>query len=192
MPSIGHFDLLAPWYEAVIRPPDPMELRERIRLPAGGALLDAGGGTGRIAQFLRDGADPVVVADVSPRMLAEARRKAGLSPVCTPSERLPFPDGCFSRIIMVDALHHVCDQRRTAVELWRVLRPGGRLIVEEPDIRSPVVKLIALGERLSLMRSHFLPPPAIAELFRFPDADEHVETAPHVAWIIADKRPSPG
>jgi demethylmenaquinone methyltransferase/2-methoxy-6-polyprenyl-1,4-benzoquinol methylase len=188
MSPFDHFDVIASLYETVIRPADPRELRDRIGLPAGGALLDAGGGTGRVAQFLTGGADPVVVADRSLKMLAETRRKAGLRPVCSGTERLPFPDGCFARIIMVDAFHHVGDQRQTTAELWRVLRPGGRLVIEEPDVRSLAVKLLAVGEKLILMRSHFLSPPAIAKLIRFPDARVHVETGSSIAWIIAEKR----
>jgi ubiquinone/menaquinone biosynthesis C-methylase UbiE len=187
MPSFNHFDIVASLYESVIRPADSRELRDRIGLPAGGALLDAGGGTGRVAQFLAGGADPIVVADLSLKMLAQARRKAGLRPVCSGTERLPFPDGLFARIIMVDAFHHVCDQRQTAAELWRVLRPGGRLVIEEPDVRSFAVKLLAVGEKLTLMRSRFLSPPAIAELINFPDARVHVETGSSNAWIIAEK-----
>jgi ubiquinone/menaquinone biosynthesis C-methylase UbiE len=187
MPSFNHFDIMASLYESVIRPADSRELRDRIGLPAGGALLDAGGGTGRVAQFLTGDDDPVVVADLSLKMLAQARRKAGLRPVCSGTERLPFPDGLFARIIMVDAFHHVCDQRQTAAELWRVLRPGGRLVIEEPDVRSFAVKLLAVGEKLTLMRSRFLSPPAIAELINFPDARVHVETGSSNAWIIAEK-----
>jgi hypothetical protein len=43
----------------------------------------------------------------------------------------------------------------------RVLHPGGRLVIEEPDIRLWGVKLASLAERLLLMRSRFT---SIAEL----------------------------
>jgi ubiquinone/menaquinone biosynthesis C-methylase UbiE len=187
MPAFDHFDFLAPLYESVIRPQDPQELIRRIGLPAGGALLDAGGGTGRVAQFLLGAADPIVIADLSCKMLSEARRKPGLRPVCSHTERLPFADGFFARIIMVDAFHHVCNQRRTAAELWRVLRPGGRLVIEEPDMRTLAVKLLAAGEKLAWMRSHFLSPPGIAGLFSYPGAHVSVETGNATAWIIAER-----
>ncbi len=57
---------------------------------------------------------------------------------------------------MVNALHHVCNQQETVNELWRTLQPGGRIVIEEPDVRTFAVKLFALGEKLALMRSHFL------------------------------------
>ena len=136
-------------------------------------------------------ASQVVVADLSCKMLIEARQKDGLQPVCSHTEKLPFPDGTFARIIMVDALHHVCDQRETVDELWRTLQPGGRLVIEEPDLRVFAVKLIALGEKLALMRSHFLSPLRIAELFDYTNARVRLETGNSNAWIIVEKDPLP-
>jgi SAM-dependent methyltransferase len=187
MPALGHFDLLAPLYEKIFRPGDPQDLCARLRLPVTGALLDAGGGTGRVAQLLRGQAGRIVVADLSRPMLAEANKKEWLNPVCALSEKLPFPEGFFERMLMVDAFHHVLSQRQTARELWRVLQPGGRLVIEEPDLDSFPVKLIAIAEKLALMRSHFLPPRRIAGLFQIPGAHVTVETGNHNAWIIVEK-----
>ena len=189
MPLFDHFDFLAPLYETFIPPKDPQELWKQAGLPVSGALLDAGGGTGRIAQFMIGKADTIVVADLSCKMLSEARQKDGLRPVCSHTEKLPFPDETFARILMVDALHHVCDQRITVDELWRTLRPGGRLVIEEPDVRTFAVKMIAMGEKLALMRSHFLSPKNIAKLFHYPDAQVRIETDKFTAWVIAEKSP---
>lgn len=187
MPLFDHFGFLAPYYETFIPPKDPQEIKAFANLPVSGALLDAGGGTGRIAQFLADQADQLIVADLSFKMLQQAKGKDSLRPVCTHSENLPFADHTFERVIMVDALHHVCDQRRTAAELWRVLKPGGRLTIEEPDVRNLSVKLVALAEKLALMRSHFLSPPEIVALFQSPQAHVQFETRSYNAWIIVDK-----
>jgi ubiquinone/menaquinone biosynthesis C-methylase UbiE len=187
MPIFEHFDFLAPIYEKFIPPKDPQELWAYLDLPTAGALLDAGGGTGRMAQFMSGKANPIVVADLSHKMLSEARQKDGLRPVCSHTEKLPFPDEAFSRILMVDALHHVIDQRGTLDELWRTLQPGGRLVIEEPDLRLFGVKLLALAEKLALMRSHFLSPPRIAELLNYPNARVHIETGSFNAWVIAEK-----
>lgn len=189
MPIFDHFDFLAPIYETFIPPKDPQEMWKFADLPASGALLDAGGGTGRVAQFMSGKADSVIVADLSRKMLSEARQKEGLRPVCSHTEKLPFADETFARIIMVDALHHVIDQRGTLDELWRTLQPGGRLVIEEPDLRLFGVKLLALAEKLALMRSHFLSPPSIAKLFHYPNARVRIETGTRSvnAWVIVEK-----
>lgn len=190
MPSLDHFDLLAPLYEAFIRSRDPVRLRELLAPPGDGLLLDAGGGTGRVAQFMHGIAPAIVVTDLSFKMLRQTAAKDRLQPACARAEALPFPDASFARVMMVDTLHHVYHQAQTADELWRVLRPGGRLVIEEPDLRLPGVKLLALAEKLALMRSHFLSPPQIAALFTAPDARIHSEVAGPIVWVIIDKAPS--
>ena len=63
-----------------------------------------------------------------------AREKGCLNPVCSQTEFLPYPDNYFKLILMVDAFHHLYNQKLTAMEMWRVLAPEGRIIVEEPNI----------------------------------------------------------
>jgi demethylmenaquinone methyltransferase/2-methoxy-6-polyprenyl-1,4-benzoquinol methylase len=181
----SHFNLLAPLYDRVIPFVRLDQMLKVLDLPHAGTLLDAGGGTGRVAEALRPYIDWIVVADVSTAMLAEARQK-DLSTVSAPTEYLPFPDSTFDRVLMVDALHHVVDQAETIRELYRVLRVGGKLVIEEPDIRRFPVKLIAVAEKLALMRSRFLDPSQIARLFPA-EAKTRIETEENTAWLIAEK-----
>ncbi len=181
----SHFNLLAPFYDRVIQFTRLERTLEALDLPHAGTLLDAGGGTGRVAEALRPHVGSVVVADVSRGMLAQARRK-DLAAASAETERLPFPDESFDRVLMVDALHHVVHQGETVRELYRVLKAGGRLVIEEPDLRTFPVKLIAIAEKLALMRSRFLAPAQIAALLP-PEAKARIETEEYTAWIIAEK-----
>ncbi len=160
-----HFNLIAGLYNCTAQFNPPALLLDLLALPPSGLLLDAGGGTGHVAKALHSRVREVVVADISRGMLRHAVDK-GLTTACAPAEYLPFVTGAFDRIIMVDALHHVFDQRQTITELWRVLAPGGRVVIIEPDIRRFSIKLVALVEKLLLMRSHFLDGEQIANLFR--------------------------
>jgi ubiquinone/menaquinone biosynthesis C-methylase UbiE len=162
--SRDHFDLIAGFYDRGTQFTPSETLLGQLSLPTGGLLLDAGGGTGRVAAALLRSVGGAVVADLSRGMLRRAAGK-GLVTVHAPAECLPFPAGTFDRIVMMDALHHVFDQQQTGDELWRVLCPGGRLVIVEPDIQKFSVKMIALGEKLLLMRSHFLSGRKIASLF---------------------------
>jgi demethylmenaquinone methyltransferase/2-methoxy-6-polyprenyl-1,4-benzoquinol methylase len=184
----GHFKWLAPYYERFIQPKAPELILAQLGLPQPeGALLDAGGGTGRVAQFLVGKTNQVVVADLTFEMLLEARWKDGVTAIHSHTEELPFPDEYFCCVIMVDALHHVVDQAATIRELWRVLKPGGRVIIEEPDIRRLRVKLLALAEKLTLMRSHFLSPRQILALFDDDRARKRIEVDGWTAWMILEK-----
>lgn len=181
----SHFNFLAPFYDRVIPFARLEQTLKVLGLPHAGNLLDAGGGTGRVAEALRPHVGSVIVADVSRGMLAQARQK-NLSVASTETERLPFLDGTFDRVLMVDALHHVIHQGETVRELYRVLKPGGRLVIEEPDYRTFAVKLIAIAEKLALMRSHFLAPAQIAALFPS-EARTRIESEENTAWVIAEK-----
>ena len=187
MPLLDHFDLVAPLYDRVIGFQSPERLISLAQLPVEGLLLDAGGGTGRVSFAVRKLVSQVVVADLSFHMLRQAGQKDGLGPVNALTEALPFRDHTFDRIIMIDALHHVCDQGITARELWRLIKPGGRIVIEEPDIRTMIVKIVALAEKMALMRSHFLAPQEIAGLFSFPGARTRITRESYNAWIVVEK-----
>jgi ubiquinone/menaquinone biosynthesis C-methylase UbiE len=186
-PILDHFGLLAPFYEFFIQPRFPEKIGALAQLPSDGIILDAGGGTGRIAQYLRGLATQIVVTDESFEMLQVAQKKEGLHPVQSITENLSFKNDTFACIIMVDVLHHVADQIKTTDELWRILKPGGRLIIEEPDIHYVRVKLIALAEKLAWMRSHFLSPQQIVNLFLGKTSKVQMEKENGLAWIIIEK-----
>jgi ubiquinone/menaquinone biosynthesis C-methylase UbiE len=130
----------------------------------------------------------VVLADLSSRMLDQASEKHRLRPVRAQAERLPFADGSFARILVVDAFHHFHRQEEAAGELVRVLAPAGRLVVEEPNVEHWSVKLLALGERLLLMRSHFYHPEAIRRLFETHNSQATLHTdGSFNAWVVVEK-----
>jgi SAM-dependent methyltransferase len=49
--------------------------------------------------------------------------------VLADAHRLPFADGCFDLVIAYNAFEHYRDPRRAAGEIFRVLRPGGRVLI---------------------------------------------------------------
>jgi SAM-dependent methyltransferase len=183
---LDHFGLLAPLYDRLFGVPDTLRLAELVGLPIRGRLLDAGGGTGRVARTLIGSAGQVVVADESLKMLSYARAKPGLHAAAVRAERLPFPRGAFERVIMVDAYHHLQDQERSLAELVRVCAPGGRVVIEEPDVDRVGVWFIALGERLALMRSRFRRAEGIAAALRARGAAVSIHRQDATVWIVAE------
>jgi demethylmenaquinone methyltransferase/2-methoxy-6-polyprenyl-1,4-benzoquinol methylase len=165
-----HFGIIAPYYDRLLARPESDPLPRLLRGQTGDRILDAGGGTGRNGVPLVAAGIVVVVCDVSLEMLRQARKK-GLHVVLADVSRLPFADGAFDRILVVDAFHHfvwpsaAATQPSAARQMLRVLEPAGRIVIEEPDIRRRGVKWVALTERILLMRSRFLTPDALARLF---------------------------
>jgi demethylmenaquinone methyltransferase/2-methoxy-6-polyprenyl-1,4-benzoquinol methylase len=182
-----HFGLIAPFYDRIFAEHNSARLRELLALPAG-RLLDVGGGTGRVSATLVGGARLVVLADPSQAMLGASRVKPGLGPARAHAERLPFPDGSFDRVLVVDAFHHFSDHRQAAGELLRVVAPGGRLVVEELNYERLPVKLIALGEKVLLMGSHFYGPGRLRRLFEAKGVRVTVHVDDQASmWVVAEK-----
>lgn len=188
MPQFDHFGIIAPWYDRMTRNAPRPEWADLLGVPFEGRLLDVGGGTGRVAQSLGCATCALTVADVSRKMLKLAKAKPGLASVCCAAEALPFPSKSFERIIMVDALHHVASQPATAGELWRILKPGGRLLIEEPNIQHFIVKGIALAEKILWMRSHFLSPRQIVRLFEGLPAEVLLHHHGASSWIFVQRK----
>jgi ubiquinone/menaquinone biosynthesis C-methylase UbiE len=185
---LDHFGFIAPYYERVIGPPDPARLVSLLELPVNGNLLDAGGGTGRVSSQLLPYVDELVVSDVSAKMLQQASQKGHCRPTAAHVEYLPFPDESFDRVLVVDALHHFCNQRESIAELVRVLKPGGRLLIEEPDLRRFAVKMVAVAEKVALMQSHFYYPREIKGMVAAHGLSTQIITdGGFAAWIVADK-----
>ena len=184
-----HFDLIAGLYNRTAQFSAPASLLTLLELQPDHLLLDAGGGTGRVAEALCRLVRRVIVVDLSRGMLRHASYK-DLATACAPVEHLPFTSSVFNRIIMVDALHHVSNQHQTISELWRVLAPGGRIVIIEPDIHKFAVKLIAIGEKVLLMRSHFLPVEKIIALFSNQKAQPRIVIDDFNVWVCAEKEGS--
>jgi hypothetical protein len=89
---------------------------------------------------------------------------------------------------VVDALHHFCNQKEAISDLVRVLKSGGRMVIEEPDYNHKGVKILALIEKVALMRSRFYTPQEIRNMIAAHGISASIETDGHyTAWIIADK-----
>jgi SAM-dependent methyltransferase len=105
--------------------------------PAGGDLLDVPCGFGRHSVPLARGGYRVFGVDRSETLLAEARRRAGGErwPKLSRADyrELPFADESFDAVInLFTSLGYLGDEEDTNVlgEIGRVLRPGGRLVIE--------------------------------------------------------------
>ncbi len=184
---VDHFHWLAPLYDRIFHFTDPAPLLALLELSPSHRLLDVGGGTGRVTSALAGHVHHACVLDLSWGMLCQAREKR-LCACQGLAERLPFPTQAFDRILIVDAFHHFRHQPQVAAELLRVLRPGGRIVVEEPDIRNPWVKLIALAEKLLLMRSRFHPPADLARFFQVLGGQVQLhEPGNGIYWAVVER-----
>ena len=114
-----------------------------LALVPGEAVLEVGSGSGVFLSPLSDAVGPggrVVGIDHAPAFVAEARGRvaaAGLGASVEVEEgdayHLPFPDASFDAAHCERVLMHLDDPTAALREMRRVVRPGGRVVVAEPD-----------------------------------------------------------
>jgi SAM-dependent methyltransferase len=124
----GTYDLLP---NPLIRVEEPAVRRLLADAPPGRAL-DAACGTGRHAAFLAARGHRVVGVDASPAMIGHARARVPEATLAVASLlALPIPTASVDVAVCALALMHLPDLRPAVVELARVVRPGGRLVLSD-------------------------------------------------------------
>lgn len=117
---------------------------------AGQFVLDIAGGTGDLAREFakkvgKEGL--VVLADINEKMLEVGRQRltdqglvGNVEYVQADAEKLPFPDDYFDCITIAFGLRNVTDKAAALLSMYRVLKPGGKLLVLE--FSKPTVPLL--------------------------------------------------
>lgn len=111
--------------------PTYVEKLRRVRnyldsLPRATRVLDAGCGEGVLVEAFKD---TLAIEGLDPNYSSDRVRSGSLT-------ALPYGDAVFDRALCLDVLEHLSfeDQPRAIAELFRVLRPGGELLVTVPNL----------------------------------------------------------
>ena len=123
---------------------------DRVSIQPGELVLELGPGPGAFTVDAARRAGPqgrIIAVDIQPEMIARVEQRvleAGLSNVETHvagAYELPLESESVDRAFVVTVLPEISDQNRALAELWRVIKPGGRLSVTEefmdPDYPFP-------------------------------------------------------
>ncbi len=156
--------------EALYLTPDVVTQRGRVlralELREGERVLDIGSGPGLLANEMAALVGPNGRAcgiDISEDMLAMSRKRCADKPWTefkkSDATNLPYPDGSFDAAVSTQVYEYVADIPQALAELYRVIRPGGRVVVLDTDYDSLVIytESQARMERvLSAWNEHFV------------------------------------
>lgn len=118
------------------------QLDELERLTEKGRLLDVGCAGGFLVEEAARRGWQAEGVELSPYASEYARETLGLN-VATGSLRgAAYPDGRFRAVFMDDVIEHFEDPFIEAVEVWRVLEPGGFFVLHTPNAASPWRRLM--------------------------------------------------
>jgi len=111
---------------------------------AGERILDVAAGTGTSSAALQKNGATVVAVDFSVGMVEEGRRKQkNIEFVVADATNLPFRENEFDAVSISFGLRNVVDPKAALSEMYRVLKPGGRLVVCE--FSKPPVAIMRAG-----------------------------------------------
>ncbi|ORV14761.1 class I SAM-dependent methyltransferase [Mycobacterium celatum] len=163
LPAAGR-DIFLPGYDLISRLLGMAKVHDTLiaqaELDGGQRVLEIGCGTGNVtirAKRAHPGVE-FVGCDPDPRALAQAHRKAqGLSGIRFDqgyAQQLPYSAAEFDRVLSSMMLHHLPDDAKAAAaaEVFRVLRPGGRLHLV--DIGGDMTARDGLAARRMLRNRH--------------------------------------
>jgi len=137
-------------------------------------VLDIATGTGLVARAAERVAGPattIIGLDLSETMLRTARRHLAIPLIQAQAEALPIADASIDFISLGYALRHVEDLDGTFREFYRVLRPGGTLLLMElarPAGRlAHAIAALYIGHLVPRLCTCFLPRTRLATLMRY-------------------------
>ena len=139
---------LALFRRSVLKQRKLAELVRSLGPTEGLRCLDLGSDNGVVSLLLRERGGSWASGDLTPEAVASIRSLVGDDVHLVAGDRLPFPDGAFDRVVVVDMLEHVPDEAAFARELARVTKPGGRLVVNTPHLKRTLLRRLrhALGQ----------------------------------------------
>lgn len=139
---------LALFRRSVLKQRKLAEIVSLLGPTAGLRCLDLGSDNGVVSLLLRRRGGDWASADMTEESVASIRELVGTDVHRIEGERLPFADAAFDRVVVVDMLEHVADDRAFVDELARVMKPGGLLVVNTPHLKDTALR--RLRHRLGL------------------------------------------
>jgi 2-polyprenyl-3-methyl-5-hydroxy-6-metoxy-1,4-benzoquinol methylase len=99
----------------------------------GKKLLDAGCGTGWFSAAAAKRGANVTSMDVGPELLKQVSKKCQTECVVGSILEIPFEEATFDVVVSSEVIEHVVDPKKALSELFRVLKPGGTLVLTTPN-----------------------------------------------------------
>jgi len=109
---------------------------QRVHEPAEGddlRVLDLGCQQGHVTEILVGKWERVFAIDISPEYLGLVTSLLKVPVVQADAEKLPFPEETFDLVVMTEILEHLPDPEQALSEVFKIVKPGGAVILSTPN-----------------------------------------------------------
>lgn len=149
MKEINDFDKVYKYYDrfmAMFNLYKHEEVKAAANIDEHDVVVDIGGGTGRLAQYICNSCKRVYVLDESEKMLSMVKQGENLICIRGNALKTPFEDDSVDIVVLSDVFHHIKEQKDLIVEINRILKYGGKIVLLDFNRKHIKTKLLRAFE----------------------------------------------
>lgn len=131
------------------------EVKDAANIKGNEVIVDIGGGTGKLARYICDSCKMVYVLDESDKMLSKVNQAKNLICINGDALKTPFESNSIDIVILSDVFHHIKEQKELVIEIRRILKDGGRLLILDFNRKNIRTRLLRAFEFILFGRLFF-------------------------------------
>jgi len=158
MKEIKDFDKVYKYYDkfmAIFKLYKLEEIKVAANLRVDEIVVDVGGGTGRLAQYISNSCKTVYVLDESDKMFLKVKHSQNLISIKGNALNAPFEDKSIDTVIMSDVFHHIKEQEELIVEINRILKDDGKIVILDFNKKHIKTRLLIAFEFILFGKLYF-------------------------------------
>ncbi len=131
------------------------EIKKSLNLTGNEVIVDIGGGTGKLGQYLSDSCELIYILDESDKMLSKVKGSEKIIPIVGDALNTDFESSSIDVVILSDVFHHIENQIKLLNEIKRILKNDGKLLIMDFEKNHFKTKLLILFEYFLFRKLYF-------------------------------------
>lgn len=158
MKEIKDFDKVYKYYDkfmAIFKLYKFKDIENAANIDEHEVVVDIGGGTGCLAQYICNSCKTVYVLDESEKMLSKVKQTKNVIVIRGNALNAPFESNSIDIVILSDVFHHIKEQKELIVEISRILKVNGKVVIMDFHRKHIRTRLLRVFEFILFGRLFF-------------------------------------
>ncbi len=158
MKEIKDFDKVYKYYDkfmAIFKLYKFEDIESAANIDGHEVVVDIGGGTGCLAQHICNSCKTVYVLDESEKMLSKVKQTKNVIVIRGNALNTPFESNSIDIVILSDVFHHIKEQKELIVEISRILKVNGKVVIMDFHRKHIRTRLLRVFEFILFGRLFF-------------------------------------